>query len=373
MSSFKFKDIKKNKSTRSFFTLDTKHKEMLNSIDLESNDISKINKKLENCNKILEKFDTKIKLTPEEIHEKAENKKLKRSLEDKLKRLENSNLELEYFDKTSDLLCDYYKINKNEVLQKKKIGDFFNKTNDSLDNDSTQQSKLKIFENYMKRTEGVRIKKDDGKNRIKYCPICSSEKKLLNDSCYICESCGHTEYVILEESQIKEYSAYKRLNHFKEWLTQIQGLESTDISDDIYQKIIDKINKLRISDLSLLNNKLMRQILKELRLNKYYEHIPYITNKLNDIPPPRFSRNQVDTFLKMFILIQEPWEKFKDKQRKNFLSYGYILHKFCELLELDEFLSYFPLLKSDDKLKDQDKTWKKICLYLDWEYYSSIE
>ena len=69
----------------------------------------------------------------------------------------------------------------------------------------------------MKRVEGIRIKKDDGKNRIKYCPICSSEKKLLNESCYICESCGHTEYVILEESQIKEYSAYKRLNHFKEW------------------------------------------------------------------------------------------------------------------------------------------------------------
>ena len=45
--------------------------------------------------------------------------------------------------------------------------------------------------------------------------------------------------------------------------------------------------------------------------------------------------------------------------RKNFLSYAYVLHKFCQLLELDDLLPYFPLLKSREKLQQQDQIWEK--------------
>ena len=58
-------------------------------------------------------------------------------------------------------------------------------------------------------------------------------------------------------------------------------------------------------------------------------------------------------------------------ERKNFLSYSYVLHKFCELLEYDNLLCYFSLLKSREKLQEQDKIWKKICEELKWEYIPS--
>ena len=58
--------------------------------------------------------------------------------------------------------------------------------------------------------------------------------------------------------------------------------------------------------------------------------------------------------------------------RKNFLSYSYVLHKFCELLEYDELISYFPLLKSREKLQQQDFIWKKICHDLEWEFIASV-
>jgi len=58
--------------------------------------------------------------------------------------------------------------------------------------------------------------------------------------------------------------------------------------------------------------------------------------------------------------------------RKNFLSYSYVLHKFCQLLELDHLLKHFPLLKSREKLHQQDKIWKLICRDLQWEYIPSI-
>ena len=53
---------------------------------------------------------------------------------------------------------------------------------------------------------------------------------------------------------------------------------------------------------------------------------------------------------------------------ENFLSYSYVLHKFVQLWELDEFLPCFMLLKSREKLHQQDKIWKDICNYLNWQY-----
>ena len=74
----------------------------------------------------------------------------------------------------------------------------------------------------------------------------------------------------------------------------------------------------------------------------------------------------------MFKEIQEPFMKVCPKNRKNFLSYSYVLHKFVELLELDQYKSCFPLLKSREKLHQQDKIWKDICKILKWEYIRSI-
>ena len=73
----------------------------------------------------------------------------------------------------------------------------------------------------------------------------------------------------------------------------------------------------------------------------------------------------------MFKEIQTPFVKYCPSNRKNFLSYSYVLHKFCELLSLDEYLVCFPLLKSREKLQQQDNIWEKICRDLQWEYIAS--
>ena len=60
------------------------------------------------------------------------------------------------------------------------------------------------------------------------------------------------------------------------------------------------------------------------------------------------------------------------KIEKIFVSYSYVIHKFIQLLDMDEFLVYFPLLKSREKLYQQDKIWKNICNDLGWEFIDSI-
>ena len=52
-------------------------------------------------------------------------------------------------------------------------------------------------------------------------------------------------------------------------------------------------------------------------------------------------------------------------------TYGNEFQGFSDL-ELDEHLKSFPLLKSREKLYDQDQIWEKICKDLNWEFIKSI-
>jgi hypothetical protein len=84
------------------------------------------------------------------------------------------------------------------------------------------------------------------------------------------------------------------------------------------------------------------------------------------------SREDEEKLRHMFREIQPAFKKHCPKGRRNFLSYGYVLYKFCELLEMDEYLACFPLLKNRDKLYLQDKTWQKICEDMSWQYLRTV-
>ena len=84
------------------------------------------------------------------------------------------------------------------------------------------------------------------------------------------------------------------------------------------------------------------------------------------------NRETEEKLRRMFREIQLPFHKFCPKDRKNFLSYSYVLRKFVELLELDEFIECFVLLKDREKLTEQDRIWKNICGYLKWEFIPSV-
>jgi hypothetical protein len=93
---------------------------------------------------------------------------------------------------------------------------------------------------------------------------------------------------------------------------------------------------------------------------------------LNGNPPPTITPEIEDKIRAMFQEIQAPFLLYCPNDRTNFLSYSYILYKFFELLELDEYKVYFPLLKSRDRLIAHDQIWKKICDYLKWEFIQSV-
>jgi len=221
---------------------------------------------------------------------------------------------------------------------------------------------------------------------IKTCSRCENEKTLIHsDGNFVCESCGEVEMVVIESERPnykevipeKPGYPYKRQNHYSEWLSQFQAKESTEIPKEVYDMILNELHKNTFYDLKKLalpyiKLSYMKGILKRLDLQPYYEHATHIISKLSGVPPPTISRETEERLKQMFRQIQNPFERHCPKSRINFLSYSYVLHKFCELLELDEFIVCFPLLKSKDKLRQQDKIWKKICKDLRWQFIPSI-
>jgi hypothetical protein len=179
-----------------------------------------------------------------------------------------------------------------------------------------------------------------------------------------------------EKSSYKEppkevcFYAYKRINHFREILAQFQAKESTQIPDEIISNIQKQIKKERIN-LNTITNKKTKEILKKFGYNKYYEHIPFIKDKLG-IKPPIMSPELEDKLCSLFMEIQRPYAKYCPDDRVNFLNYYYTIYKLCELLDEDKFLPYFPMLKDREKQIEQDEIWKKICKELNWEFIPTI-
>ena len=218
-------------------------------------------------------------------------------------------------------------------------------------------------------------------DRCETCPD-SNLLHFHDTSDLVCDSCGaiiacliSEELTYKEEQETSEkvvnYS-YKRENHFNEWLSQFQAQELTNIPDEVIEQLRSELKKIKIKKLEDITHAKIRGLLKKLKLNKYYEHVPYITNILNGIKPPKMSQELEECLRMMFKDIQKPFDTHCPVERKNFLSYSYVLYKFCELLSEDEYLQYFPLLKSKEKLYQQDVIWKMICQDLKWEFIPTV-
>ena len=242
-----------------------------------------------------------------------------------------------------------------------------------------------IYNAYLVQVEGEHDKKTKVRCNIPdpTCRGCGKKfTKYLDEtqSDEVCQNCGMTEYILGEEVGFKEEQemeknivySYKRENHFNEWVSQFQAKESTSVPPDVVDELRLEFKKQKVKDLSEITHEKVKALLKKLGRSRFYEHVPYITTILNGIQPPTMSQTLEAKLRLMFHQIQKPFEKHRPKDRKNFLSYSYVLYKFCELLGEDDFLPCFPLLKSKEKLYRQDEIWKGICEELKWGFYKTI-
>tara|TARA_B110000008_G_C16953332_1_gene557172 strand:- start:813 stop:1964 length:1152 start_codon:yes stop_codon:yes gene_type:complete len=245
--------------------------------------------------------------------------------------------------------------------------------------DATASRQTTIVNEYLMQTNNEAPKlalhtRDD-------CPMCHETLKLVNSKAIMtCPKCGYAVTYLDATMQSMSYSddvefssfSYKRINHFNEWLQQVQAKENFEISEETLENIMIELYRQRIHKAEDITQKKVREVLKILKLRKSYEHVAQITSRLTGERPMRIPPEAEETCRLMFIAVQPAFEKHCPKDRKNFLSYSYCLYKFFQLLGYDEFLDSFTLLKGRDKLTKQDEIFKKICEELDWEFLPSV-
>jgi hypothetical protein len=395
-------------------------------LEILNNKLAKLRTELNKNKNIIETLDLQKKIWDTEKNVKI--------TDDTIYNIENGIDEKEYLINTGNILNQYYKVKETErgdetfVKKKKQIP---KKTNNIIswfekpelilrersENDTIDTNESSNFNNTINSMNDINIKskKDLPKNKYdiltkkelhqKYMLIIDKEFELddeiqednydicsncnidmllnVNTSLLICSNCGIQESIILDidkpsyKDPPKEITSfcYKRINHLNEFLAQFQAKETTEIPESLYNEIMLEIKKERITNMTEINCDKMRLILKKIKRNEYYEHVPYIINQLNGLPPPIISCEIEEVIRSMFKEIQIPFEELRPNiipKRKNFLSYNYIMYKFFELLELDEYLQCFQLLKSRNKLYQQDTIWKHICAQLNWQYIPSL-
>jgi hypothetical protein len=383
MPSFKPKTNKKIKfNKQKSITLDGKHKEFLNEFSKNEND------------KIP---DLKVEKKELELKLKNPNEKLsveqKLDITDRIKEITVTIKELkskkkEYFLDNSKFIFDYFENKKNistgassELSNKNKLlNNFFKIKQDDTLNTLNQTKNNNIVQKYLCNIDDVFLDVNSFVCQTDICQYCYKGEliPLEDEGILICNNCSRNIPYLIENEKpsYKEppkevcFYAYKRINHFKEILAQFQGKETTQIPPEVIENIKLQIKKERI-ELEQITNLKTKEILKKLGFNKYYEHIPFIKDKLG-IKPPVMSPELEEILCNLFIELQSPYSKYCPDDRVNFLNYYYTAYKLCELLGETQYLNDFPMLKDREKRVEQDQIWRKICEELDWEFISTI-
>lgn len=364
----------RKKSSNKYNSILHKHQQKMEELYDKNKRIAIIESNIKKLNTELEKTKKKRALCKlnNEVFEESDHNLLCRKIEQELIQLKkqkdivNSDEEInEYILNSASILMRYTKLEDQEriLLDKEELDDEETELLNNINID-----KRELTDEYFKTFDKDYIPQfTDTLQNIK-CEKCNLMYE--TEECYlVCPRCGISIPITncdgeLSYKEIQNYDyrpgfMYDRSSHLIDHLKRFMAKDK-QIPQDVIDKIIIEANKERITDLNILTEAKIKKYLKRLKLNEYYDNVIGIINKLTGRQPISLTREIEDKILNIFQRIQGPYMKYKPKNRKNFLSYSYILHKIFQILDLHEFAVYFPLLKSIDKLRLQDEIFKKI-------------
>jgi hypothetical protein len=360
-----------NKSER-IKSIDNKIKQLCRDLDKLKQDEIKFNDNEQICKSIWAKYN---KLNNEYT-----------DLLNKKSIIESGQDEIDYLLKSSNIITEYIALEEKEqnlINDHSQSNEKVNELNDLV------SEKALLVTNYLTLFDNDYINHNDIKStsfsRCKHCnvPYEIDSGFLVCISCGICEvsidGSGDLSYKEMQDYDYRPQFTYEKRSHLDDWLRRFQSKENRIIPQEVLDKIILEATKERLKDLNLLTEEKVKRYLKKLSLNDYYDNVIGIINRINGRPPFTLTIEVEEKIKCMFQQIQEPFEKYKPSSRRNFLSYSYCIHKFFQILGLHEFAKYFPLLKSADKLRQQDDIFKKIVAEMarkdksiNWVFYPSI-
>ena len=239
--------MNKNKISDNRKTLDAKHKDIIKEFKEKKKTLPQKKKKLLELKKNKKNNDNDMEelyLIDKEIEE----------IETEIHLIENNTEEEDYYLKTSDLLFKYYcpknnlsslldsdsdnDENQNNLINKntKNIHYYFNQPESQENSKDKDVNKAKLLDKFLLLTDDDHIPNTISQNEI--CDSCQTEMEIKQlEGIIVCTNCGNSRLYTYTSNKpsYKEsipennYFAYKRINHFNEWLSQFQAKESTEI------------------------------------------------------------------------------------------------------------------------------------------------
>ena len=176
-----------------------------------------------------------------------------------------------------------------------------------------------------------------------FCTSCFSINKILIDNS--CNNINNNSNIIITDN------SYKRIIYLKKILNQMNGKNTMSIPINI---IDDIRNRMKLQKIELLNYELLYDILKKLKLKKYFyqmNHILSIFNVRIDV----MDYTLIESICHIFTLLQEPFNKYRINKRSNFFSYNFIIYKILEYLNETTFIKKIPKLKNIEKERKQNE------------------
>lgn len=215
------------------------------------------------------------------------------------------------------------------------------------------------------------------------CAHCGSSEGFVviqasNDT--VCKACGVVtgpaergasglDYHRIEykrQSHRQSSCTYDPVNHFRAWLNRSQGKEQTYIPPEVIQAVREEQHKFQLLD-EYLTPKDVRKLLKRRNLADYYDNTVKILFLLTNRMPLTIHPDHETTFVRMFILLKEAWHKVKPVNRRNRISYSFLLYLFSQLQQWDQYLPLFSPPKSEKKRFKQKMIFDDMCRYVDWK------
>ncbi len=242
------------------------------------------------------------------------------------------------------------------------------------------QSQASVIDLYLTDVQGevprARIERND------MCPHCIDSRMVLvvSKAVLACPKCGISSTYLDATSSSISYDetvemvtfSYKRGNHFQDWLSNVQGQEAYEVSNDIVESVMLELYKQRITDINAITTQKVREILKVMKLRRCYDHCAQIVSRITGRPPPKLPPEVAELCRLMFTAVIVSFQKHCPPDRKNMLSYSFVLSKMLYILGYDELCDTLTLLKGKDKIAKMEVTWKLICADLNWPYFETL-
>jgi hypothetical protein len=212
------------------------------------------------------------------------------------------------------------------------------------------------------------------KNNCKFCEI--GEFLTEENENDICNNCGYIRIVYVKERIFDEqyylnsylYNLpYTKINHFQKTLACFQGKQVKKIPDALISTIKEKYNE----NLELeINYKNTRDILKQMKIPKLYDHI-FLINKKLGIESFFITDEQEEYLIYQFKQIHGLYFKHSINRDKNsFFNYYYVFYKICQMNNFNQFLPFIPMLKTQSKIDEHEELFESICKELNWKFVS---